>query len=303
MKEPRKLPFVPGKPDAEVDSELRFHLDRRIEANIAAGMTPDEARRAAEARFGNVEGVRDECARLLTEERKTQRRRDWFEDLRQDLRFAVRSALGAPMFTLLAVLTLALGIGANAAVFGVVKSVLLNSLPYQDAGRLVRIYTPIKALGERVGMISAGTISDLRERQHSFSSVGVWLPPRDMVYNPGDNPQIVSTRWVEPSLFTTLGIRFIVGNSFVEADGLRDTAFVTVLPWKTWQSAFGGASDVVGKQVRLNNISRTVVGVLPRDFVLPEGDADYFFPLAVAPWMTDPISVRGSHNFSMVGRL
>ena len=176
MPEPKKLPYVPGKPGAEVDSELRFHLEQRINANIAAGMSPDDARRAAEERFGDVEGVREECARLLTAERKTRRRRDWLDDFRQDLRFAVRSALGAPMFTMLAVLTQTLGIGANAAMFGVVKSVLLNSLPYADAGRLTRIYTPIKALGERIGSISAGTISDLRERQHSFSSLGAWLP-------------------------------------------------------------------------------------------------------------------------------
>ncbi|HEX6314661.1 MAG TPA: ABC transporter permease [Gemmatimonadaceae bacterium] len=303
MKEPKKLPYIPGQPDAEVDSELRFHLEHRIQANIAAGMSPEEARRAAEERFGDVKGVRDECARLLTEERRTRRRRDWFDDLRQDLRFAMRSFVSAPLFALLAVVTLALGIGANAAVFGVVKSVLLNSLPYEDADRLVRVYTPIKSLGDRVGAISAGTISDLRERQHSFSSLGAWLPDRDMIYDPGDNPQVVKARWVEPSLFTTLGTRFVVGNNFTSEDGLRDTAFVTVLPWKTWQSAFGGAPDVVGRQVRLNNINRTVVGVLPRDFVLPEGDADYFFPVDIAPFMRDPISVRGSHNFDLVGRL
>jgi putative ABC transport system permease protein len=303
MNEPRKLPYVPGQPDAEVDSELRFHLEQRIEANIAAGMSPEEARQAAIARFGDVAGVREECARLLTEERRTRRRRDWLDDFRQDFRFAARSALGTPTFTLLAVVTLALGIGANAAMFGVVKSVLLNSLPYEDAGRLTRIYTPIKALGERIGAISAGTISDLRERQHSFSSLGAWLPNRDMIYNPGDNPQIVKARWVEPSLFTTLGVRFTRGTNFRDEDGLRDTAFVTVIPWKTWQTTFAGAEDVVGKTVRLNNITRTVVGVLPRDFVMPEGEEDYFFPVAMAPWMVDPIGVRGSHNFSMVGRL
>jgi putative ABC transport system permease protein len=303
MKDPRKIPFIPGKPDAEVDSELRFHLEQRIQANIAAGMTPDEARQAAEERFGDVKGVRDECARLLIQERKTRRRRDWFGDLRQDYRFAIRSAAGAPLFTLLAILTLALGIGANAAVFGVVKSVLLNSLPYEDADRLMRIRTPIKALGDRVGSISAGTISDLRERQKSFSSFGAWLGPRDVVYNPGDNPQIVKARWVEPSLFTTLGVRFVLGNNFRDEDGMRDTAFVTVLPWKTWQNAFGGAKDVVGKQVRLNNIDRTIIGVLPRNFVMPEEEADYFYPFVLAPFMRDPIAVRGSHNFGMVGRL
>src|SRR5262245_34198929 len=106
MKEPRKIPFVPGRPEKEVDSELRFHLEKRIQANIAAGMSPEHARHAAMERFGDVDGVRDECARILAEERKTDARREWFEDLGQDLRFAARAALRAPVFTALAVVTL-----------------------------------------------------------------------------------------------------------------------------------------------------------------------------------------------------
>jgi putative ABC transport system permease protein len=303
MKEPRKIPFVPGKPEKEVDSELRFHLEARIQANIAAGMSPEQARKAAMERFGDVDGVRDECARLLADERKTHARREWFADLGQDMRFAARAALRAPVFTALAVVTLAFGIGANAAVFGVVKSVLLNSLPYADADRLMRIRSPIKALGEDRGALSAGTISDLRERQKSFSSFGAWLSENNMIYDPGDQPQIVTARWVEPSLFTTLGVRPFLGSRFTDEDGLRDTAYSVMIPWHTWQQAFGGAGDVVGKTVRLNNIARTVVGVLPRGFVMPEEGADYYMPLNIAPFMSNPISVRGSHNFGMVGRL
>jgi putative ABC transport system permease protein len=303
MKEPRKIPFVPGKPEKEVDSELRFHLEARIQANIDAGMSPEQARQAAMERFGDVAGVRDECARLLAEERKTDARREWFDDLGQDVRFAARAALRAPVFTALAIVTLALGIGANAAVFGVVKSVLLNSLPYADADRLMRVRSPIKALGEDRGSLSAGTISDLRERQKSFSEFGAWLSERDMIHDSGDQPQIVKARWVEPSLFTTLGVRPVLGSIFTDADGLRDTAYAVMIPWHTWQQVFGGAGDVVGKTVRLNNIARTVVGVLPRDFVMPEEGADYYMPVNIAPFMRDPIGVRGSHNFGMVGRL
>jgi putative ABC transport system permease protein len=219
-------------------------------------MSPEQARQAAMERFGDVDGVRDECARILTEERKTHARREWFEDLGQDIRFAVRSALRSPVFTALAVVTLALGIGANAAVFGVVKSVLLNSLPYADADRLMRIRSPIKALGEDRGALSAGTISDLRERQKSFSSFGAWASERDMIYDPGDQPQIVKGRWVEPSLFTTLGVHPLLGSIFTDADGMRDTAFVVMIPWHTWQQVFAGAGDVVGKTVRINGITR-----------------------------------------------
>lgn len=300
----KKIPFVPGNPDSEVGDELRFHLEKRIADNIAAGMSPDDARKAAIERFGDVDGVREECARLLLEERKTQARRDWFEDLRQDLRFAARSALRAPVFTALAVITLALGIGANAAVFGVVKSVLLNSLPYADARRLMEVRSPIKAFpDEERGALSAGTISDFRERQKSFESSGAYASPRDMIYNPGDIPQIVKARWVEPSLFTTLGVKPVLGTLFTKADGMRDTSFNIMIPWKTWQTTFGGASNIVGKTVTLNNINRTIVGVLPRSFVMPSEEADYFMPLDMAPYMRNAISVRGSHNFDMVARL
>src|SRR6185503_7763959 len=125
-----------------------------------------DARRAALERFGNVQGVRDECAQLLTEDRRAEARRDWLDDLRQDLKFAGRAAVRTPLFTLLAIATLALGIGANAAVFGVVKSVLLDALPYTHPGQLMRIYCPWLETGQQRGALSAGTVSDIRERQH-----------------------------------------------------------------------------------------------------------------------------------------
>jgi putative ABC transport system permease protein len=242
---------------------------------------------------------------ILTEDRKTQRRRDLVEDLRQDVGFAFRSFAKSPMFTFLAVLTLALGIGANAAVFGVVKSVLLNSLPYHNADELMRIRTPIRAFGEERGAISVGTIMDFRERQKSFVSSGAWLSPRDGIYNPGDQPRILKGRWVEPALFTTLGVKPALGSFFTDADARSDTAFNIMLSWKTWQTVFGGRTDIVGHHPLINNISRTVVGVLPEHFVMPEEEADYYMGLSVQVFasQSSPISLRGSHNFGMVGRL
>lgn len=300
---PRRVPFVPVRPDVEVDSELRFHLEKRIQENIAAGMTPEAARTAAVERFGDVAGVREECARLLAEERMAERRRDWLEDLSQDIRFAGRSAMRAPVFSLLAVVTLALGIGANAAVFGVVKSVLLNSLPYAKPDQLMRLYTPLETVGETEGSLSAGTISDLRERQRSFASTGAFLGERDVVVSGGDIPRVMRASWVEPALFTTLGVTFVRGANFRPEDAARDTSVATILPFDTWQELFGGTPDVIGKTVLVNGINRTVVGVLPREFIAPEGDPDFFFAFQLAPFMRDPISVRGSHNFGFVGRL
>ncbi len=227
-----------------------------------------------------------------------------FGDLSQDLRFALRSAAQAPVFTTLAVLTLALGIGANAAVFGVVKSVLLNSLPYAKADELVTVTSPVKAFGaDDPGSLSAGTISDVRERQKSFVSMGAYLSPRDMIFNPGDAPQIVKARWAEPSLFTTLGVKPILGSIFSDADASRDTSFNIMVAHKTWQTTFGGARDIVGKTITLNGISRTIVGVLPKTFVMPSEEADFYMPLGIARYLRNPVGARGSHDFDMVARL
>lgn len=296
-------PFLTPRPTVEVNDELAFHLEQRIQKYIARGMTPEEARRAALTRFGDVDGVRRECEQMLTEDRRAQARRNWWDDLTQDLRFAVRSALRAPLFSLLAVVTLALGIGANAAVFGVVKSVLLNPLPYRDAGRLMRIYAPFRDGSMPHGALSAGTISDIRERQHSFSSLGALLQSSGVTYVGQDGPHVMQAMWAEPALFRTLGVTPIVGPGFQDADGLHDTSLVVVLPYATWQRIFAGDRGVIGRSIAINRIPRTIIGVLPRDFVPPEGKPDFYLAAGMPTFMRDPISVRGSHNFGFIGRL
>ena len=299
----RDYRFTTPKPEAEVDDELRFHVEERMRAYIAGGMSPDEARRATLERFGDIDAVRDVCARMLSEDRKAEARRDWLDDLRQDLRFAARSAIRAPLFSLLAVVTLALGIGANAAIFGVVKSVLLDALPYAHSGQLIRIFAPFRNGTEARGSLSAGTVSDVRERQHSFSSLGAFLLQRDAVYLNGDAPQMVKSMFIEPQLLRTLGVSPARGPGLRDEDGAHDTTTVVMISHAAWQRLFAGDPAAVGRTVRLNGIPRTIVGVMPRNFVPPEGDPDFFQPLAMSPFMGDPITVRGSHNFHMVGRL
>lgn len=303
MTDDRDHRFVNSKPHVEVDDELRFHLEERIQAYIANGLSPDEARRKAYERFGNVDGVREECTQLLADDRKAQARRDWLDDLRQDLRFALRSARRAPLFSLLAIATLALGIGANAAVFGVVKSVLLDPLPYAAPGRLVRIYCPFRDGTQQQGALSAGTVSDVRDRQHSFTSLGAFLHARDAVLLGDGAPQMVRSMFVEPQLLRTLGVSPMRGPGFRDDDGLRDTTTVVMISYGAWQRLFAGDPGVVGHTVVLNGIRRTIVGVMARDFVPPEGAADFFQPLGMALYMRDPIAVRGSHSFGFIGRL
>jgi predicted permease len=300
----RDFRFVTPKPEAEVDAELGFHLEQRVQAYIARGLSPADARRKALERFGDVAGVRDECAQMLTEERKAEARRDWLDDLGQDLRFAARSALRAPLFSLLAVATLALGIGANAAVFGVVKSVLLDALPYAQPARLMRIYCPFRDGTQSKGALSAGTVSDVRERQRSFASLGAFQHARDAVYMTDAGPQMVKAMFVEPQLFRALGVSPVRGPGFRDDDGLHDTTTVVMLSYGAWQRLFAGRNEALGKTVRLNGLPRTIVGVLPRDFVPPDEETtDFYQPLGMALFMRDPITVRGSHNFGFIGRL
>lgn len=299
----RDYRFVAPKPEAEVDDELRFHMEERIRGYVANGMTPSEARRAALERFGDIAEVRDACARILAVDRKAEARRDWLGDLRQDLSFAVRSAARVPLFTLLALATLSLGIGANAAVFGVVKSVLLDALPYAHPAELVRIFCPFRDGTQLRGSLSAGTVSDIRERQHSFSSLGAFLRARDAVLLTGDRPQMVKSMFIEPQLLRTLGVSPARGAGFTDQDALHDTTTVVMLSHGAWQRLFAGDPKVIGTTIRLNGLPRTVVGILPRDFVPPDDDADFFQPLATAPFMRNPITVRGSHNFGFVARL
>ena len=296
-------PFQPV-PEQEVDAELSFHLDQRIRDYVEQGMDPEAARAAALERFGDLGNVRRECEQMLEEHHRASARRDWFDDLRQDLKFGVRGALRSPLFSLLAIVTLALGIGANAAVFGVVKSVLLNSLPYRDAGRLVQVYgRSLDGTHER-GPLSAGTATDIMQRQRSFTSMATFASgPHEAVLSGTDQPHVVNIEWAEPGLFQTLGVAPALGRPLRTEDAQSDTAFTVLLTHAAWQRYFAGDSAIVGRTVIVNAIPRTVAGVLPRGFVGPAGETDFYFPLSVGALMRDPIRSRGSQWLNMIGRL
>ena len=307
-----RLPFFGGRarrpfeaePEAEVDDELSFHVEQRVRDYVARGMDPAAARAAALARFGDLGEVRTECTQLLEADRRAASRRDWFDDLRQDLRLGVRSAIRAPMFSLLAVATLALGIGANAAVFGVVKSVLLDALPYADADRLVRVYgRHLDDPADRQGL-SAGAVADLTERQRSFASLAAFNHNTfDITYTGGDGARLLSGAQVAAGFFQTLGVPALVGRTLTAADAGANAPLVVVLSHDAWQREFRGDPRVIGSTVRVNGVPRTVVGVLPRGFVGPMGDADLWFALDMAPALRDPKGARGQHWLGVVGRL
>ena len=287
--------------EAEVDDELAFHLEQRVRDYIARGMDPESARAAAIARLGDLTTTRQEYTHMLEDDRRIARRRDWFQDLGQDLRFGMRAALRAPLFSLLAIVTLALGIGANAAVFGVVKSVLLDALPYADADRLVRIYSHWSNAPGEAQSVSPGVATDFATRLRSFSSVAPFnFSSFDVAYLDQSGPRVLTCALVGGGFFETLGVRAALGRALTARDVGNATA---MLSDAAWRREFGGDPSVIGRTLRIDGNPVEVVGVLPRGFVGPMGDADVWFALDLVPMLKTPATARGQHWLGVVARL
>ena len=290
------------EPKAEVEEELAFHLEQRARDYVARGLDPAAARVAAQERFGSVDLVRDECAELLTSERRAAVRRDWLDDLRQDLRFGIRAMLRAPMFSLMAMLTLALGIGANAAVFGVLKSVLLDALPYADADRLVRVYSKMVDGTLDRSSVSAAAFRDMAERQRSFERMAAFYQTTyDVVHHSDAGPRVVYATMVGKGFFDVLGVQPAAGRMFSDVD-IDERRWVTVLSHEAWQREFGGDRGVLGTMMRIHGDAYEIVGVLPRGFVGPMGEADVYFPLNLESSLADPVRARKQHWLGVIGR-
>ena len=290
--------------EEEIDDEVAFHLEMRAAELVARGRTPDDARAEALRRFGDPQHWSTAMSAVDRERVGRLQRAEWLDDLRQDLRYGVRALRRSPLFTLLAVLTLALGIGANAAVFGVVKSVLLDALPYAQADRVMQVYSRWQDGTNERGPLSAALVQDLRERSRSFERLAAYDGlPSDAVLTGDDAPRVVQVAWVEPELFRTLGVAAAHGRALRTDDAAADTAYNVVVTHAAWQRLLGGEPGAVGRPVRVNGIARTVVGVLPREFVGPLGAVDFYFPRHLRGALRDPARARGRQFLGVVGRL
>ena len=300
----------------DVEAEIAFHVNERTQDLIARGMDPEAARTIALREFGNVPETRAELEIIGRRRVRQTQRSDWWSDLRGDLRYGVRCLLHAPLFSLLAIVTLALGVGANAAVFGVLKSALLDALPYADADRLVRVYGRWLDGSQERGPLSAGTIRDVAQRQRSFESLAAFVErTSDGVYGAPAGSQVVKIAWVEPTFFETLGVQVTHGRLLRPEDRASalvplsagqlgpDTAGGILLTHTASQRLFAGDSGVLGRNVRINGMSRTIVGLLPPGFIGPMGEADFYFAFDLDPVAADQRFARGSQWLALVGRL
>jgi predicted permease len=282
--------------DRELDEELRDHLDCKTEHYIHEGMAPAAARRQALLDMGGIERTKEYC--------RDARGFGWAQDFARDLRYALRMLRRAPGFATIAVLTLALGIGANTAVFSMVDAVLLRSFPYRHPDRLALVFdVPIRRPDATSG-ISYRDFTDIREHSRAFSEIA-GNAFHDLTVTGVGEPFIVNTAAVTGDLFSVLGASPLVGRTLVPRDDRQGAPPVAVLGEALWRSRFGSNRDLIGRSITLDMRSFTVVGVLPASFHYPDGFArqEVWIPIAQDPLFGPLMSQAGTRLLGAIGRL
>ena len=253
--------------DRELDEELRAAVDTLAERYHRDGLDLGAARRAAARDLGGVETVRDEV--------REARVGAGIDALLLDLRYAWRALRKAPGFAAVVVVTLALGIGANTAIFSVVHAMLLKPLPYRDADRLAFIWldrtvtsATRSGLGYPRGPMSGPDLRDLRERTRTFAGFGGIWASGTIALTEGGEPEQLRGALVTTNFFQVLGVESALGRTFRPDDSAPGATQAIVIGWELFQRRFGGDPATVGRRVKVNDDFATIVGVLPRDFRL-----------------------------------
>ncbi|HEU4628479.1 MAG TPA: ABC transporter permease [Gemmatimonadaceae bacterium] len=286
-------------PRGDVDEELRFHLEMRARELIDAGLTPEAAWAEAERRFGAIPPIRDSCIRIDRRQRRRTLRAESLTAMLHDLRYALRTLRANPGFTTVAVLTLALGIGAATAIYSAVDGVLLRPLPFPHADRLV-VPQSVRLGTDQRGIVTYRDF-ELWQQAGVFDGVAVYQLPEMDLTGAGD-PVHTTAAFVTPDFFRVLGVRPLLGR-LPQPDEFRPGADrPLVLSYGLWQRQFGGRPDVVGSTVRLSGTPVTVVGVLPRGLGWPR-EADIWYPLRYVSAPDDNFHEPDNFMFHAVARL
>jgi len=283
--------------DAELDAELASAVEELAARRVRDGEAPEAARRAARLALGGLQQVKE----ATRDERVGAR----VETLVADVRHAVRTVRRARGLSVAVVATLALGIGANTAIFSVVKALLLDPLPYRDAGRLVFVWANLEQAGYPRAPLAGPELADFRERCASFDGLGaIWA---NTVALTGDgDPEQLRIGLVTPDFFSVLGAEAALGRTFGPEEDTPAPSRAILLSWELWERRYGGDPGVVGGRIEVNGAPVTVVGVMPRDFRLWM-PADANVPDDLQAWLPFGRGVlrgpRGQQFLRVVGRL
>lgn len=267
---------VTGKPRVEqqLTDEMSSYVELLTEKNMKEGMSKDEARRAALLKTGGVEQVKEQV--------REGRAGFLIESCMTDVRYAVRALLKKPGFTLTAVIALALGIGANTAIFSVINGVLLRSLDYADASRTVMVWERFVQQADHQNVVSPANFLDWQKSSRSFEKIAAVWDAR-LNFTGSGEPIEVQAQLVSASFFQVLGVQPLVGRWFTKDEDRPGGALVAVLSHKLWQDRFGGNKAVVGQQVTISGRSYTIVGVMPPGFHFIDDQVQVWKPLALDP--------------------
>jgi len=281
--------FLRNRVDQELNEELEYHLQRKTEENLGAGMTAEEARRAARLEFGGAERRKEEC--------RDTRRVNLLHDTMQDLRYAARAFLRNPGFALIAILTLALGIGANTAIFSVVHSTLLEPLPFHHPEQLVELRQTEAAPGDYP--LTGEDYLDWRAQNSTFTDMSLYAWPSGTNARGPDAPEAVSVISTQANFFPLLGVAPQLGRVFAKGEDSKGANRVVLLSNAYWKTHFGGRTDALGQTLELNAATYTVIGVLPAWYRVPAA-ADLWVPLDMS---LENLGKRGSHSWRAIGRM
>jgi putative ABC transport system permease protein len=284
--------------DQEVDEELALHIEMRTRELVDRGLDPKAAREAAIARLGDLASLKRTMTDLGRKRDREMRLTIWLEELRDDLKFAFRQLKSSPAFTLVATLTLALGIGANSAIFALVDATLLRPLPYRAPDRLVTIWEHSPKTAR--GYVSPLNMLDWNTRSRTFEKIAGFTPSVGQMVMAGadGNAETVTRQWVTAGIFDVLGVTPIAGRTFSADDEARHPN-VVVMSEPFWRTRYNADPSVIGREVRLDGSLWTVIGVLPKDFQLL-GQTSLW---AMRPLVNVPPRARGFYAFQVVGRM
>ena len=284
--------------DQEIDEELALHVEMRTRELVERGMDPKAARELAVRRLGDIATLKRTMTTIGRKRDREMRVTLWLEELRHDLKFAFRQLKHSPAFTLVATLTLALGIGANSAIFALVDATLLRPLPYGQPDRLVSIWETSAKTAR--GYVSPLNMLDWNARSRTFDKIAGFTPSVGQMVMAGadGNAETISRQWVTAGIFDVLGVTPIAGRTFSAEDEAR-RANVIVMSEAFWRARYNADPGVIGREIRLDGSLWTVVGVVPADFQLL-GHTSLW---AMRPFVNLPPRARAAYMLQVVGRM
>lgn len=284
--------------DRDVEEELRFHVDERVRELVERGWEEEEAREEVLRRFGDVRTLEEMCRRLDSQRVDDERRRGTVEALMRDIRLGARALRRSPAFTLTVIMTLAPGIGATTAVFGVLEAVVLRPLPFPDADRLAIVWQNDRATGTVREAASTADYYDYVERSRTFESLAMYSEGTAVLTGEeGPAVQLLAAE-VSRNLLSTLGVEPQLGRGFTEIEDRPDGPRAVLLTDGAWRDLYGADPSVVGSTVTIDGLSHRVVGVLPPEAEGLTKDADVWLAIRQTP----SIATRPRHWIRVLGR-